>query len=218
MNNEDKKVCKIDDERLTVYTNRTRGGSDQVFYTGSDGRDFERYRAEGGVSKSNVEMHDKPDTIRLKPPEKHYYAQLIDGEWWWVNGCGECNGRNRDWATYIECDRHNVCRTCKVPRAELKETPWGGKNGWQCKPCGDAEREALKRERLKAVSNKDEYDEWDYYGTDKVICPHCESSYTHDCEPPEGEEECDVCGGVYSVEPEYTVTFTTKVVGKRLLP
>ena len=114
---EDRKVCKIDDERLVGYTNRNRGGNEQVFYTGNDERDFERYRGEGGNKGSGVEIHDKPDTVRLKPPKQHYHAQLIDGEWWWVNGCGECNGRPRDWGTYIECEKHNVCRTCGTPRA-----------------------------------------------------------------------------------------------------
>ena len=127
MSSEDKKVCKINDKRLFSYTNRTRGGSEQVFYTGNDDRDWDRYRAEGGVQNADVKMHDKPDTIRLKPPEEHYYAQLIDGEWWWVNGCGLCNGRPRDWATYIECKKHDVCRTCHIPRAKLKDIPFGGK-------------------------------------------------------------------------------------------
>jgi len=139
---EDKKICRIDDPRLVGYTNRTRSGSEQVFYTGNDWRDFDRYHADGGGIKRNVVMHDKPDTIRLKPPQSHYYAQLIDGEWWWVNGCAECNGRPRDWMTYIECDQHNVCRTCHTPRAELKEAPWGGKNGWQCQSCADAGKTA----------------------------------------------------------------------------
>ena len=87
----DKKICKINDERLIGYVKRTRSGSTQVFYTGTDSRDFERYRADGGGSSHSVKMHDKPDVINLPAPEKHYYSELIDGEWWWVNGCGECN-------------------------------------------------------------------------------------------------------------------------------
>ncbi len=74
---------------------------------------------------------------------------------------------------------------------------------------------ASRLEALKKVAEK-EYDEWDYYNTDEVICPHCETKYMPDCEPPEGEEECSVCGGIYSVTPEYSVTYTTEVIGERL--
>jgi len=58
MNSEDKKVHKIDDARLIGYVKRLRAGSTQVFYTGNDERDFERYKADGGGSKPNVKMHD----------------------------------------------------------------------------------------------------------------------------------------------------------------
>lgn len=84
-----KKVSKINDDRLLNYTKRIRSGVTQIFHTGNDKRDFERWRKEGGPSCHNVTMHDKKDTIRITPPEKHYFAQLIDGEWWWLNGCAE---------------------------------------------------------------------------------------------------------------------------------
>ena len=216
MDNEGKKICKINDARLAEYVKRTRNGRIQVFYTGNDSRDFDRYKADGGGRKSNVQMHDKPDTINLEPPKKHYYSELINGEWWWMNGCAECNGNPRDWATYIECDEHNVCRTCKCSYEDLKDVPWGGKHGWQCKPCADSETAELKAERLQVVAEK-EYDEWDYRNTDKVVCPHCESSWEPDGESPEGEQVCGVCDGKYSVEQEHTVTYSTEVVGERLL-
>ena len=53
----------INDPRLDGYTQRMRNGSTQTFYHGSDHRDFERYRAEGGPSNHAIKMHDKPDTI-----------------------------------------------------------------------------------------------------------------------------------------------------------
>jgi len=211
----DKKISKIGDPRLSEYTQRTRSGRIQVFYTGTDNRDFARYKAEGGGTGVAVEMHDKPDVIRLEPPERHWYAELIDGEWWWLNGCGECNGEPRSWSTYIECEKHNVCRTCEIPRAELKEPPWGGANGWQCKPCADAEREALKRERLLAVAEK-EYDEYDYMNRGRVVCPHCETAYSPDDPESSEEKECEICGGKYSLEVEYEVRYSTTVIGERL--
>jgi hypothetical protein len=212
---DDKKVELINDSRLKGYTKRTRSGSTQIFYTGGDERDFERYRKEGGTGVNNgiVKMHDKPDTIRIEPPQKHYYSKLIDGEWWWVNGCSQCNGKARSWLTYVECDIHDVCRTCGGDGGS--KTRYGGQNGWQCKKCYEYEKAQKKRDALLAMEDK-EYDEWDYIQNDKVVCPHCDSSYDHDCEPPDGEEECDVCGGTYSVEPIYSVTFTTRCVGERL--
>ena len=208
---EDKKVCKINNSRIAEYTKRTRSGSIQIFYTGNDERDFERYRKEG-----MKEMHDKPDTIRIQPPEKHYYSKLINGVWWWVNGCSECNGGKRDFSTYIECVEHDVCRTCGRCRAEFKGNVWGGMNGWQCNDCNDAERKALRAERLAKVAEKD-YDEWDYMHTDEVVCPHCGSSYEPDSgEEQSGPEVCEVCEGKYSVETEYEVTYSTSVIGDRI--
>jgi len=215
MRAKDKKACKVTDPRLTNYTKRTRNGSEQCFYTGDDSRDWERYRAEGGVRQSGVTMHDKPDTLRIDPPEKHYYAELIDGEWWWLNGCGECNGRPRDSVTYVECTVHDVCRTCQIPRAKLTEIPWGGMNGWQCKPCADIDAKELRAKRFAAVA-ENYYNERDCRYTDDVVCPHCGNSYSPDDGVPEGEEQCEVCEGVYNVEPNHSVTYTTTVVGERL--
>lgn len=216
MESEDKKVCKINDARIAGYKNRTRSGREQVFYTGSDERDFERYRAEGGNTKHGVEMHDKPDTIRMQPPEKHYYAKLINGEWWWVNGCGQCNGRQRDFSTYIECETHDVCRTCQESRSNV-DTAWGGKDGWQCGECHDREAAEARTTALEKVASR-EYDEWDYRHTDNIVCPHCASFYEFDyCDVPEGDEICEVCGGEYTVEPCYSVTFTTECKGERIV-
>lgn len=206
-----KKIVKIGSPVLNNYDNRMRSGRTQVFYTGNDSRDFERYRAEDGGRNHAVEMHDKPDTIRVDPPEKHYYAEKIEGEWWWVNGCAECNGEPRDWMTYVECEKHDVCRTCSTPRSELKENPWGGKHGWQCKPCADKESAALKADRLSEFEAAG-YDEHDFMGRDEVVCPHCASSYMpndfHGLN--EKTEVCDVCDGEFSIEIKYSVLFSTK--------
>lgn len=215
MKNKDMPVCKINDARIIKYKKRTRHGSEQVFYTGSDERDFDRYRREGGNSGHGVKMHDKPDTIRIQPPERHYYALIIDGEWWWVNGCDECNGRPRDWTTYIECEKHNVCRTCNKRSSDAK-TRWGGRAGWQCGTCKNIEDAARRKDALEKVASK-EYDELDYWNTDNIVCPHCASSYEYYCELPEGDEICYVCGGEYTITPEYTVTFTTVCKGERVV-
>lgn len=210
----DKKIAKIDDPRIAGYTQRMRNGRMQVFYTGDDCRDFERYRAEGGGRNPNVEMHDKPDTINIEPPERHYYAELIDGEWWWVSGCAECNGMPRNsWKSYIECDKHDVCRTCGCSREELADIPWGGKNGWQCKPCADREHEEKKQAALAAMP---EYDEWDFRSLYEVKCPYCNLEIDTGGDPDfyqEGdplEHECPRCDNKFTVEVCISVSYTMK--------
>ena len=208
MRNKDKKVCKINDDRLSDYKNRTRNGSEQIFYTGNDERDFDRYRAEGGNSRHGAKMHDKPDTIRLKPPEKHYYAELISGEWWWLNGCAECNGQPRDWMTYVECDKHNVCRTCKTPRSEIKGPAWGGKDGWQCEPCKDLQHETEKQAALAAMP--EEYDNWDFHGMDEITCPHCAYEFSDSWEHADDSDEdhtCPRCDNAFTVTAVHSLTF-----------
>lgn len=172
-------------------------------------------RRAAGEQNPQVEMHDKPDTIRLTPPEKHYFAELIDGEWWWLNGCAECNGWERDsWGSYIECEKHDVCRTCSIPRAEITDTPWGGKQGWQCKPCANKEAAELKAERLEAFAEAD-YSESHFWYNDKVICPHCASEYEpHDPDEWNGTQVCEVCDNEFTVEVEYSVTYSTKALTK----
>ena len=209
----DLKIEKISDKRLSGYVNRTRSGSTQVFYTGNDSRDWDRYKAEGVGRLRNITMHEKPDTIRLEPPEKHYYAELIDGEWWWLNGCAECNGRQRDWMTYIECEKHNVCRTCSTPRAQLKEPPWAGKHGWQCKPCAEAEHEEEKAAALAAMP--EEYDKWDYHHEDSVKCPHCNYKFEDSGDGEFYQEgtkdiDCPRCDNTFEVEVSISFNYTMK--------
>src|SRR5271168_4613785 len=95
----------IEDERLTPDLMRIRNGSHQVFYK-SENRSFE-------------------SDFVIEPPLKHVYAELTDGQWYWVNGCDECHGREGTWLTYIKCEKHDVCHQCKTSRKELKQSVWG---------------------------------------------------------------------------------------------
>lgn len=209
----DKKVCLIGDPRLDGYTKRTRNGRQQVFYTGDDSRDFVRYKKdqydEDGKFIHNVKMHDKSDTILITPPKKSYYADLIDGEWWWVESCAECNGLPRDdWGSYVICEEHDVCRTCQIHRSKLTDTPWGGKEGWQCKPCADAEHKADKEEALAAMP--DDHDEWDYQNLDEIKCPYCNYEFSDSWENSEDNEklhECPRCDNEFTVTAEHSFTF-----------
>jgi hypothetical protein len=201
----------INDPRLEGYTQRMRNGSTQVFFTGNDQRDFDRYRAEGGPSNSSIKMHGKPDNINMEPPEKHIYAELIDGQWYWVNGCPECNGKTRDWMTYVECDKHNVCAGCSCSREKLTEAPWGRKNGWVCKPCADIEDAARKAKALERVTDY-EYDEWDFFSNDEITCPYCKATIESDCDDYEcdgAERECHDCGNNFELTAVHSVTWTT---------
>lgn len=203
----DKKICKIDDPRIAAYTQRQRNGSTQVFYTGDDPRDWDRYREEGGHI-GNAKMHNKPDTIYIDPPKKSYYAELIDGEWWWMEGCEECNGRPRSHKTYIECDEHNRCRRCGCGRDALTEPPWGGGNGWRCKPCAQIEHDIAKEEALNSMP--DHFDEWDYHGVHDITCPYCAYKFSdswehHDAD--EEEQECPRCDHVFTVTAVHSLTF-----------
>lgn len=215
MKSNDQKVSRIDDSRISTYTNRQRSGSTQVFMTGTDDRDWDRYRADQKNGVQPLVMHQRADTIEIQPPERHFYAELIDGEWWWINGCAECNGRERDWMTYVECEKHNVCRTCSIPRDKLTETPWGGKQGWQCKPCAAAEHAAKRIEALQKFAEA-EYDDYDFHHCDQVTCPHCATKYTPDHDVTDGVERCYTCGGEFQLEIEYSRSFSTTVVGKRV--
>jgi hypothetical protein len=204
--NNDKKVRPINDPRIATYTSRTRSGSKQIFYTGNDERDWDRYRKEGGGRDPNVEMHDKPDTIIIIPPEKHYYAQFIGDEWWWVNGCNECNGNERAFS-YVECDAHDVCSSCGCSRESLSEAPWGGFNGWTCKPCASRRHEVEKKKALEAMP--DEFDKHDYDYLDVVKCPYCNLEFEdHEhYESSEEDQECPRCDNTFTVTAEPSITY-----------
>lgn len=209
-----KKVCKIEDPRLINYTKRTRSGRTQTFYTGDDSRDFERYNKErydgDGKYLHNVEMHDKPDTLNITPPEKHYYSDLIDGEWWWLNGCNECNGLARGYS-YVECEKHDVCSSCSKPREHFKESVWGGGDGWTCKPCMESIEKTAKD---KALSNFDEenFDEWNYRLEDEAKCPYCDARnvFEYDGDDSPNPIDCHTCGNEFSIELDFEIKYTTK--------
>ena len=126
----------IENDKLTPKMERVRSGSTQLF------------RRKGLDNKFTEESN--ADVV-LEPPRPELYAELIEGQWYWVNGCAECNGKPRDWMTYVECEKHNVCRTCGVSRQQLKGAVMGGRNGWQCRPCHITEAEINKKAALQAV-------------------------------------------------------------------
>ncbi|CAN7376589.1 hypothetical protein [Pseudomonas sp. GL-B-26] len=153
--------------------------------------------------------------VRVDPPEVGLYAERIDDSWYWVSGCARCNDNGERWS-YVVCDKRNVCRLCSTHRSKLTEAPWGHPDGFTCKPCQDAEDAKAKAEALAKVAESD-YDEWDYRSQDECKCPHC-ATVMHLESEDYGDKsmDCDTCGGQFELTTEYSVTFTTKVIGERI--
>lgn len=188
----------INDDRLTPDMERIRNGAQQLFRRNYNDREITR-----------VENAD----VALDPPERHFYAELIDGVWCWVNGCAECNGEPRCWTTYIECYTHNVCRSCNTPRSQLAKPPHGGQNGWQCQPCNAAEHEAEKAAALAAMP--DDFCAHEYQHEDTPRCPYCNFELHVESEDISGmldseqEEECPRCDHVFMIEAECSISYST---------
>ena len=191
----EKLVFLIEDERLTPELNRTRSGSEQQFYYGNK---------------------DKNPLFTLThPSNKAMYAELIDGKWYWVNGCNKCKGMRG--SSYVTCQKHDGCESCGCSRGDFEGNAWGSRNGWICGPCYDKEWKEARWKALSAVAAMGD-DKIDCEYNSNIVCPHC-ASVVEPCTAdglPEGEEECCVCGGVYYIEPDVEITYSTKIVGERV--
>lgn len=168
----------------------------------------------------NACSHDRPHRnglpeVRLDPPEVGLYAERIDGAWYWVSGCSKCNESGEKYS-YTVCDKHNVCRLCSTHRSKLTEAPWGHPDGFTCKPCQDAEDAAAKAAALAKFAES-EYDEWDFQDQDECKCPHC-ATVIHIETEDYGDKnmKCDTCEGLFEMTVEYSVSFTTTVIGDRI--
>ena len=180
----------IDDKRLTSSMGRLRSGRTQVF--------------------SEKDSDVKIEIFHFG--NKAMYADLVDGKWYWVNGCAECNGRQRDWMTYIECEKHDRCNDCHILRKDVEGTVWGAKTGWLCPPCMGNKRSKIKREAFEKLNGAKP----DTGYLDEIICPHC-GSETSSADIHESQDlECDVCEGEFSLEVDYTASYSTEVKGERI--
>ncbi len=193
---------KIEDDRLNPSLERIRSGTIQKFYPPLSGG------------------RDKDILFTLLAPSKEMYAELIDGIWYWVKGCSKCEDSMNygESHSYQVCYEHDRCVQCNTHREDLTETPWGHKNGFICKPCSDENDARIREEAFKKVNSED-YDESDCICNDTIICPHCGSdngTEEIDYEEMKQEKECYVCKGKYKLTLNFTVDYSTEVIGERL--
>jgi hypothetical protein len=149
--------------------------------------------------------------VKLEPPTLGLYAEKFEDGWYWVCGCNKCL-ENGEKYSYIVCEEHDRCITCRTHRKELTEIPWGHPDGFQCKPCRAREHEERKQEALR-LAKENKHSEWDCYRESKIICPVCASECSSDDMYEAGEHEitCDVCDAEFNVEIEYELLYTTSL-------
>lgn len=156
--------------------------------------------------------HDGKEII-IEAPEKGMKSELVDGEWYWVCGCSKCLGTDEIFPYWV-CDEHNVCVTCGIHRRDLTDVPWGTAGGFRCKPCQERLDKEELIEALEKMPAEEDYDDWDYYGTDEVKCPHCDLEYYDIHEST--RMTCERCKGEFDIEIEYLPHIQTKVIGERI--
>jgi len=133
-----------------------------------------------------------------------------------VSGCAKCTASGERYS-YSVCEEHDVCIRCSTHRSALAETPWGNPDGFICKPYRDREDSPDKAEALAKVAKHD-YHQSDYRAQDECKCPHC-ATVIHIESEDYGDKNmyCDTCGGRFELTTECSVTFTTRVVGERII-
>lgn len=191
----------INDKRLTPTMRRVRSGRTQLF------REYNEDE-KSSISDNNCD-------VSLEHKNKAMYAELIDNQWHWVNGCGACNGEERGFKTYIECETHDVCVICSISRKEIKGSVWGGSKGWICNTCHESERLEIRRQAFEKF-NEDKPDEYEFHCMDEIKCPHCGSEISSQDIYESQDIECGVCEGEISLEVEYTASYSTLIKGKRI--
>ena len=188
----------INDLRLTPTMERVRSGRVQLF------------RERNPKDKSFIN-NDNADVV-IQHERKEMYAKLIDGKWYWVNGCAECNGEPRDWSTYIECEDHDRCNVCETKRGDIEGTPWGRKTGWICNSCKEKEDLEIRRKAFEKLDGELP----DCLYQDDIICPHCGSELDKDEVYEDQELDCHVCGGELHLEIVNVPIYCTYVKGERI--
>ena len=152
--------------------------------------------------------HGLPE-VRMSPPRKGLYAERIDGAWYWVCGCEMCLQSGKSWS-YVVCEEHDRCVTCRCTRDQLTEAPWGAKGGgWRCKPCDDTMKAEARAKALAAAAASG-HSEDDCCYVAEVICPYCATRQRmENRQESEQDIECNTCGDLYDLEVEWSPTYST---------
>ena len=177
----------IEDERLTPNLKRARNGHKQEF------------RSNDGNVKFTL-THD----------ERHFYAELINQQWFWVNGCEECNGEEPNYC-YVKCVEHDVCVDCKLQRVSATQPHWGCSNGFRCNKCQDV-IDKKHKEKIQETINSFEYDKWDFYCLDEITCPYCKSTVEDNEDNYDAHRktyDCEECENNFTLTAEHTVSWTS---------
>jgi len=198
---------KVQDDRLHKDLIRTRSGRTQLLRKDYGDRKF--------TSEENADVvltHDK----------KEMYVELIDDEWYWVNGCSKCEDAYNfgESYSYQVCYEHDICVQCGINRDKLTETPWGHQDGFMCKDCADENDNNTRKEAFQKFEDS-QLSEWDFRNNANIVCPHCGTDNGDAWEHGMGNETnadlvCHVCDGEFSVEIEYQLSYTTSVIGERV--
>jgi len=180
------------------YTERTHSGNFAIFYSRDkwNKREFEH---------------------RIEAPERGLKSELIDGEWFWICGCPACMGIKDENFPYHVCDKHDICTDCGKTRKEITETPWVIMGvGFRCKPCQDKLDRRIKIDALEKFESE-EHDDYDFHFEDEIICPHCGTTQNSDeIYESRDDETCETCGGVYGVDVEHSISYSTAIKGERI--
>lgn len=162
------------------------------------------------IWNGNIRNNELPK-VKLDPPQHGLYAERFEDGWYWVCGCNKCL-ENDELYSYIVCDEHDRCITCKIHRKQLKESPWGKADGWQCKPCNSKEHEEQKEKSIKEARQSG-HSEDDCSYIDEIICPVCASENSKDDIYGDNEHEltCYVCDTEFIVTIEYEPTYTSSL-------
>jgi hypothetical protein len=191
---------KINDPRLTPSLQHTRSGRAQEF-------------REKGTS-----YHDEP-LVCLTHEKPEMYAELIDGAWYWVNGCAYCDDahpsqKGKSWS-YCLCDKHNVCGHCGQHRSVFKDSVWGRSDmAFCCQSCQQIEDDAEKHSAL--ANTLEDYPELDkdhhHWHEDNIKCPYCLAEIEDDggsYADGESECQCPICGEDFTVTADIRIEYTT---------
>jgi len=131
--------------------------------------------------------------------------------------CYVCEGTEpKDRWFAPRCEEHDVCNVCKIKRKDLKDSPWGQREGWVCKPCMNKKIQA-QVDAFQAKMKEEGREE--LYSDNGIICPNCGHENEQDNEDnvfyEDGEHDytCGNCEHEFKVITDVIFSYTTQLDG-----